>query len=72
MKTKYGEKFPMTRPLAQIREEFKKPVASNPAEMIPEVVSGTKIASLGQPVPTGNPGDGLVQPLPGEREPMFL
>jgi hypothetical protein len=72
-KTKYGERFPMTRPIAQIREELKqKPVASSPAQMIPESVSGPKIAALDEPVPTGNPGDGLVQPLPGDREPMFL
>jgi hypothetical protein len=64
-----GEKFPMTRPLAQMREELKqKPLSSSPAEMIPETVSGTKIASLAEPVPTGDPGDGPVQPLPGDQE----
>jgi hypothetical protein len=53
-KTKYGERFPMTRPLAQIREELKKPHNDKPEQDV------------------GQPGDGLVQPLPGEREPMFL
>jgi hypothetical protein len=86
-----GEKFPLTRSLAETRAAFRqmekdqaadhadfikrcqKPVASSPAERIPEIVSGSKIASLAEPVPTGqHPGDGLVQPLPGEREPMFL
>jgi hypothetical protein len=74
-KSKYDEKFPMTRPIAQMREELKQqPVASSPAERIPETVSGSKIASLAEPVPTGDPGDGLVQPLPGDQrdEPMFL
>jgi hypothetical protein len=91
-KSKYGEKFPMRAPIAQMRAELKKvsdpiaeidaaieeafanmkPVVSSPAERIPEIVSGTKIAPLAEPVPTDDPGDGLVQPLPGEREPMFL
>lgn len=50
-----GEKFPMTRPIAQIRADMKK-----------------KPESDSQKKDVGQPGDGLVQPLPGDREPMFL
>jgi hypothetical protein len=52
-KSKYGERFPMTRPLAQIREELKQKKPESQSDV-------------------GQPGDGRVQPLPGEREPMFL
>jgi hypothetical protein len=56
-KTKSVEKFPMRAPIAQMRAELKqKPAASKPE---------------GQSA-VGTPGDGLVQPLPGDREPMFL
>jgi hypothetical protein len=53
-KSKYGEKFPMTRSIAQMRAELKQKPVPKPEE------------------PVGAPGDGQVQPLPGEREPMFL
>jgi hypothetical protein len=53
-KTKYGEKFPMTRPIAQIREELKQKKPESKKDV-------------------GQPGDGLVQPLPGEqRELTFM
>jgi hypothetical protein len=52
-----GEKFPMRAPIAQMRAELKQKPPSSKPESQSDV---------------GAPGDGLVQPLPGEREPMFL
>jgi hypothetical protein len=90
-KTKYGEKFPMTRPIAQIREELKQKPLSSKQHGSTRGQSGIVSAdgaervlemdlfkhALAVPVPenksdVGQPGDGLVQPLPGDREPMFL
>ncbi len=88
-KRSIGEKFPMTRSLAQIREELKqKPLSSK--QHVPSqsgIVSADDAErvmrmnlfkhALAVPLPenkadVGEPGDGLVQPLPGDREPMFL
>lgn len=87
-KSKYGERFPMTRSIAQIREELKqKPLASKQstcgqsgivsadgAERVCEMDLFKHALAVpeSQKEAVGQPGDGLVQPFPVAREPMFL